>query len=122
MTALMLFSVVPMALHSGTDGITAFAAAEKITNGNKIGVLNSFTTGWDAESQSYNKITEIIFDSVEYEVAENAVLSYSTVNALAGKDVLVRFQNGRVTAIEDAKKQTTDISVSIEPVDRKSVV
>ncbi len=117
LAVIMSVSCAPMLQFMGEDiFITANAAAEKVTNGNRIGVLNNFTTGWDEVSQSYGKIIEIVFDSVEYEVADNAGLSYSYIDALVGKDVLVRFYNGAVTSVEDVKNQKTDVSANIEPV------
>lgn len=116
LSVLMLISGLFIMQPADAGVFTVNAAAEKITDGNKIGVLNSFTTGWDTESQSYDRITEIIFDSVEYPVAENVKLSYAAADALSQKDVLVRFKNGKVTAIEDARKQTTDVTVGIVPV------
>ena len=116
LSILMIISGIFVMQPADAGIFTVNAASEKFTDGNKIGVLNSFTTGWNAESQSYDKITEIIFDSVEYPVAENVKLPYATVDALSQKYVIVCFKNGQVTAIEDVKKQTTEVSVSLEPV------
>ncbi len=47
LSVIMFVSCVPMLQFTGADVFTVQAAAEKITNGNKVGVLNNFTTGWN---------------------------------------------------------------------------
>ena len=105
MAALMLIGCLPSGEYPKADlpFASVAEAAVAVVNGNKVGVIDNYTTKvtYDPDTDTYgNEVTDIVFNSVKYPVSEGFDMTVAEVEAFVGETVVVHIYNSAVAVIE----------------------
>lgn len=121
MAALMLIGCLPSCEYPKADlpFASVAEAAVAVVNGNKVGVIDNYTTKvtYDPDTDTYgNEVTDIVFNSVKYPVSEGFDMTVAEVEAFVGETVVVHIYNSAVAVIESLESHNTALSVEFLPV------